>query len=464
MGSLIGYTYTTTVAEARASLAVSLNDPTNVFWGESELNFYLQEAIETWNCYARYFKTRGIMALNTGSRDISVLNIVAADPLGVVAPVISLSTSARKVLQGVLLHLLEINSSAFPAVGSLTGHISSTLLQDAFISSLNQLHQETGFYAALSTQVVSAGESRVTLPSNAGNVLRAEWRTLNSTIHPLTRTSKFEVNHWLKPQRATQRLPESYSIETSPAQQIDISPTSSDNGTLAMFHTITQELSGDLFTADQNFFWPSEWWWVVKYATLGKILSTNGPTLYPQMAEYYLRRAQMGVELMRSWTYLESAWIDECPIEIAAMGSEDLWRQAWRTSTSVSKLPRSILMVSANRGYIDRTNTSDPVSITVDTIRDSPTLTDSDPFPIAPEYLDYVLDYAQHLAVHKCGGQEFSASTPLLENFHMGAQRLNDKLQAGIQQTFSPAQRLREQRTVDEVDVELSQPNRTARR
>lgn len=456
-----GYDYSRTLLETRSLLSQRLNDTGMVFWSSSELDFYLREALSTWNCFSRYYKCRGTITLNASQRTVSVVNLTANTSdtdLTQIAP-ISISISARKILTGILFHLLEITSDSLPIVSDLTGHISSTLLQESIITSLNRVVQESSAYISTSQiSPVVAGSERISISSTIINILRAEWETLEGTITPLTRSSKFSQQHWLTPQQATQRFPENYSLETSPLLKLDLNPIPADNGKLNLFTVNSQSLSVDLFTENQLFFFLADWWWLVKYAALSKILSTDGPTLYPQMAQYYEQRTKQGIEMLKQWTYFESLTVNGLPLEIASTASADYWSQGWKNSTSTSGVPRSVNLLGANLGYLDRTNITDSLSLTVDSLRDAPQPTeDDDLFPIAPEHLNYLLDYAQHLASHKMGGSEFSSTMQLMESFLNGAQRVNDKLQANIEQLLPIAQvRLREQRRQEEPDLALT--------
>lgn len=462
--SIVGYDYTTTLTQARSILAQRLNDSSMVFWTTSELDFYLQEALSTWNCYSRYFKCRATLALTAGTRTFLVANSITPTPsAGSESPIATL-TSGQRILKSILLHLLETNTSTLISSGDLTSHYSATILDDSILTSLNNLILESQTVAVSGTiSGILAGQSKVPLTSSTANILRAEWQTVEGVVTLLTKASKFERNHFSSPFAATLGTPTSYAIETTPLLQIELSPTPDDSGTINLVTAVTHSPGTSLFTSDTSYVFPNEWWWLVKYGALAKLYSTDGPTNYPQLADYCKKRLMQGIEMLRAWTYIETAWAGELPVEISSVASGDYFRPLWKTSTTTKPL-RSLQMITANLGYLSETLydtngvTTAPTTLTLDLIRDSPAVTgdDANIIPVAPEHLNYLLDYAQHLASHKMGGSEFQSTLPLFENFLNGASRVNDKLQANILPFLPAPIRLKEQRTISEVDQALT--------
>jgi hypothetical protein len=71
--------------------------------------------------------------------------------------------------------------------------------------------------------------------------------------------------------------------------------------------------------------------------------------------------------------------------------------------------------------------------VTLDVVKNAPQPTGSDTVDIGREYIDVVLDYAQHLLAFKMGGAEFSYTQPYMTNLYTTAMQYNAKLRANGQ-------------------------------
>jgi hypothetical protein len=84
---------------------------------------------------------------------------------------------------------------------------------------------------------------------------------------------------------------------------------------------------------------------------------------------------------------------------------------------------------------------------------------DGDFVQLGREYLDALLNEAQHLAVFKSGGQEFADTVPLHQEFVKAAANYNDRLKAmqiylaaiGAQSNAETKARPRRESDVEEV-------------
>lgn len=125
--SMLGYDYNQwTLAQVRAKLQSRLNDPNGCFWGTTELNFYLQEALDAFSVYGRYFSAKATLLLPANTMEASLDSLTLTSGSGVESPV-SFAVSGQKILTSSLLHLLETRQTSIGAV-TLSGQFTSSLL------------------------------------------------------------------------------------------------------------------------------------------------------------------------------------------------------------------------------------------------------------------------------------------------------------------------------------------------
>lgn len=443
--SLLGFEYTQHIlAQVRDRLALRLNDPDNCFWSADELDNYLLESLDAWNLYARYFSVRATGTLTSGAHELDLSSLVTSKLNPVVgdttdAP-LSYSVSGQKILISCLLHLLETRNTTLTS-HTPTGHIDSDLLVNYISLAVNQFIQESFCYVnkreyPITAEALSDANGRYTLDENINNLVHVEHITLEGNIRTLRRVDIAQARNMSRTMWNAPGRPEYYALSTTSPLAMYLLPWPNDIATIRLYtveHTAGTE---DLFTVDENFTFPYEFWPAVKYLTLYKIYSTDGPTHYPQMADYCMQRYKEYVTLAREYSPLNFSWIEETPCYVSPFSEIDNMYPSWRNKSSVDldsggKLTNEISILSPNL-LVSHKKYSRDVSFSFDLIRNVPTFRATDGFPVGEDYLPYILDYAEHLATIKSGGAEFQSTLSLYDNFLVGAMRLNDKLAAGL--------------------------------
>lgn len=445
---LNGYGYTQhLVQDVQARLATRLNDPGNCFWSNAELLWYLQEALDCWGLYARYFSTRARLTVTAGDREINLSSAVTTAIDNTSEAALSFSVSGQKILTSCLLHLLETRSTDL-ATYTATGHISTDLLNQYIAISVNQFLQESFSFVTLreyplTSAVLSSNSGLFPLDQKINNIVCAEHISLEGNVRTLRRVSLNEAKNLRSNIWNSQSRPEFYHLETTPMLQMYLLPWPNDLATLRLYTVEHTTLDVNLYTTNQSFAMPYEFWWGVKMLTLYKVYSTDGPTSYPQMAEYCLKRYKEAVSLARDYSAINFAWAEEKPMHLSPLNEFDNMYSGWRNKAAIDldaggKLDKSLGVMSPNKLFL-RSKYNRDISLSFDLVRNAPTLTTTNDFPVGEDYLGYILDYAEHLACLKMGGKEFADSMPLYESFLSGAMRLNDRLKGAIASLNSPA-------------------------
>lgn len=433
--ALVGFTYDQlTLSQVRSRLAARLNDPDNCFWSADELDTYLQESLDTWGLYARYFSNRELGTLTAGEHELD-LSLLTNSPL-------SFSISGQKILRSILLHLIETRSTDLAAY-TPTGHISANLLNNYISLAFNQFIQESYSYVnkreyPITSAVLANNSGIFPISSAINNLVRVEHISIEGNIRTLHRTSLQDLrNLSLSGWNSTGR-PSYYALDTSSPLHIYLSPWPNDLATLRLYTIEHSPLTVSLLTTDQSWNLPYEFWPAVKYLALYKIYSTDGPTKYDSMADYCLRRYKEYVSLARVYSPINFAWVEEQPMYPSSFADFDHLYTNWRNGTAVNldsggKLDKTLGILSPNKVF-SRKKYSRNVSLSFDLCVNAPTLTSTSYFPVAEDYLSYILDYAEHLATTKIGGKEFMETLTLYASFISGAMRFNDKIKASLGQ------------------------------
>ena len=82
---------------------------------------------------------------------------------------------------------------------------------------------------------------------------------------------------------------------------------------------------------------------------------------------------------------------------------------------NVPGVPGQILVGGRNIFALAPMADAGPYGLTFDVLQNAPV--NQDPVQVAPEALDAILGYAQHVGMLKLGGAEFAATSPLLDGF-----------------------------------------------
>lgn len=461
--SMLGYDYNQwTLAQVRAKLQSRLNDSNGCFWGTTELNFYLQEALDAFSVYGRYFSAKATLLLPANTMEASLDSLTLTSGSGVESPV-SFAVSGQKILTSSLLHLLETRQTSIGAV-TLSGQFTSSLLNSYISLAVNQFLQDTSIFIQKkvypSSPDIISDQGYYTLPSDVSNLARFLWTTPDGTTYPVMRQDSEFVNMldptaWSRP-----GIPLHWSVATNNSRRIYVQPYPSDVGTTTLYYIPQVPSTIDLFSGDYTYTLPYEFWFAVKYLVLYRIYSTDGPTSYPSLAQYCAQRYSQLIQLARDWTCIDDGWSEEEPMFISNLSSFDQMYPTWLNRPSkdlevTSSKPDTVFATyGSNRIFFPRKYTRD-TSYTFDIARNVPTLSDTDYFPVGEDFLPSILDYAEHLSLLKCGGLEFSQSMSLLNSFYSACARINSRITANIpiDQSRAVSQWTRE-RVVNEFDTQ----------
>lgn len=398
-----------------------------MYWSDAELGLYLVESLRTWNTFSWCFRDRGLIQ--------TVADQAFYDPKDTL-----LGASSEKILDRTILdqdlaaeiqyHLLEpANDWSSSTAWSGTEMFSMADIQQALQRRKNQFLLETSQVIAESKLPVGAGVDRISLPDTTVDLRRAVWIEMNgaaeSTYTNLWRTDDFQLSSFASTINLTPGVPQVYSVATMPETEIRLSPPTNAPGKLDIL-AISTGTPLDLTTgARLNVLNDSAH--VIKWGALADLLGREGPAMDKARADYCQQRWTAGVEMAKITPTVLSGYINDRSANLGSLFDLDINNPNWQGS---SGSPEVIAL--SGPALIGLSPRPDGIySITLDVVRNAivPVL-DSDYLQVGREYLDSILDCAQHLAAFKMGGTEFKDSIALYQRFMKAAIRFNDRLKA----------------------------------
>jgi hypothetical protein len=411
----VAYTHTT-LAVFKAMLAARLSDTGMVYWVDAELEEYIKEALQTWGLVTGYWRDSGTFNTNSSAAlyDISTLTNADGDSL------LSYTVTDRTLSTVIQYHLLE------PATGSTwTGSEQFTLAdvtgaltrrRDAFLI-------DGEVRLTRSTPALPAGAKTIDLSEDIQAVRRMAWTSVAGVTYPLFPEDIDSQRNYSNSFLNTQGIPVTYSSSTVAPARYVIAPPPNQPGTL----DILSINSGTTLSAQGVVVGvPDDMCWIVKWGALADMLGKEGPGQDLPRSYFCERRYRMGVELSKVYPTVINAQINGIDLSTDAITNFDRYNLNWQSSTGVPQFVGSL------RNYIALSPGPNGIySVLLDVVRKTPLPADDDDYiDVGKEYLNAILDYAEHLAAFKCGGEEFRHTLRAADNFFTAALAYNQRLAA----------------------------------
>lgn len=417
----------TTWAQLKTALALRLTDPNNLYWTDGELGLYLTETLRTWNVLTGFYRDTGTLNTTSAVPFYDLTTLTNGDD----TPLLSYTATDQTIVKYIQYHLLE------PVTGnSWTGSEQFTLsdITNAIQKRLNQLLADTGCVVTRTNNIALAANVPSLFLSDKIIAIR-RLAFIDGTVgavHPLLPTDILSQRNFASENLYTPGDVYTYSSASARPTEIIFVPPSSQPGTLDLVAVQTGAILDP--TTGVLLGIPDDYIWAIKWGALADLLAKDGPANDHPRSAYCERRYQLGVELLKIAPTVVNAEINGVSLDTDSLTNMDAFNSNWQTSLS---LPDSIATI---RTLTALSPCPDGVySIEFDVVAKAPipagilnqtTLNDSDYVQIGREQLDAVIDYAEHLATFKMGGDEFRSTLKGAENFFNAALAYNERLTA----------------------------------
>lgn len=377
-----------------------LFDPNHVFWTEAEKTRILYESNRTFAAHTNFYRDEFTFPTiaNTTWYDLTAVT-------NTLRPYTVTDLDLIKLIQN---HLLEPDSG-FTWTGSL--QFSTTDLVQAISRRRDQLLYDTGCRITQALTATSSGI--VTLADNVIDIRRIGW--LPGSVYsamPLFPDDRWSLTSYERP--ATLSVPSAYFRSTEPPLSFrpDVDPPVSGNWDILTVNSgpALNNVSSVILQI------PDDWCWVVKWGAMADLLSRDSQARDTLRAQYCESRYAQGVEVLKRAPALLGAKIGSSILDIDAVQNQDDYNPTWQAATATQ--PNLLLTTGLN--VVAMSPKPNAVyNITSIVLRNTPLPTNpvSDYFQFGESDYDAILDYAEHLALFKCGGAEFAQSMPLFKNF-----------------------------------------------
>lgn len=398
------------------------------FWTDAEIGRAIHESLKTWNSAAQYWRGRG--TFNT-------TNNVGIVDLGPVLDNAGFKLLERNATDGSVIETIcDALMEPAPIAGVWQGTDKFTFndVKLALEWAVNDFLVRTSCVVLSYTQAVGvippAGRLVLT-EENISDIRRADWLSLtDSRRHHLWRVDEWGLNAQQRLWSTNAAEPENYSITSVDPLIVQLAPVPVNGGT---FEAQIVRSNANLDGINTLLSIPKDFTWVVKWGALAILLTNDGQVRDPERGAYATQRYEEGVAIATgSAASVLQAEINGIPVQVESVVELDTTRPNWRSETATQ--PQQLAMNGLNLLSMAPTPNAGPYSITMDVVRNAPLpVNPADFIQVGKEYIDYVLNYAQHLLSFKMGGAEFAYTQPYLQEMYTAALQYNAKLRANGQ-------------------------------
>jgi hypothetical protein len=406
----------TTLAQLRALLAARLHDSSYVFWLSDELDRLLGEAIRTWTALTSYRRERATVSTSAGTAFYELQTEIPS--------LLGYALTDSSLVYDIQYHLLE---AATGNSWSGTDQFTLSDVTNALQRVRDQFLLDTGLVITDSEVAVgpSPPEGRVSLPDTVIAVRRLVWEPVTGSWSVLWKSDERAETSFSQVWSVDPAKPASFSVMSTRPVEVQLSPHPSDSGTLHLLSVSTGSTLDP--TTGVVVGLPDDWTWAVKFGALADLLGKDGPAKDAQRSEYCAARYSQAVQLASSAPSVLHCEVNGVPLVPTSLQELDAFMPGWEGKSR----GRPDTFSLAGHNLIAVSPVPDGVySLTVDVVRKTGSLSSSTQIQVGREHLDAILDYAEHLAVFKCGGQEFASTSQHLERFLTAAKSYNAKITA----------------------------------
>lgn len=398
-----------------AGLGSRLSDPLsgNSHYALAEAQGYVIDALRLWNALTGYWRARDIFpAQGPGVRWYDLTTVLVNSSL--VQSVTDAQLLGR--LSGML---LEVPGTDQFSPGAILAAL--TRRRDQFLG-------DSACY--LSAQVIPMGATpvgRVTLPGGILDIRRLAWvdgTTTPPTSYALSREDEFTVGKF-SPDWFLPGIPTAYVTSVTLTFVIQVTPSPRVPGSLDIVSVSVGPTLTGLGVAVGV---PDDLAMALVWGAMADLLGGDQPQSDPLRATYAEGVYQEFVSLARGAATVLQVQVDGVPALLGTVAEEDAFNSGWENSPG---LPSRVVLAGANLVALSPPSAAGAESITVDLVTRAPI--PSDPaadLGLSGDLGDVILDYAEHEALWKQGGQEFAASATLRQRFLAKAVQANSKLRA----------------------------------
>jgi hypothetical protein len=241
----------------------------------------------------------------------------------------------------------------------------------------------------------------------------------------LWRESEWGMNSFLPDWQRTQGdIPVVYSVAATPPITMQLAPIPG-NGWLELE---TVDAGAALTLNGVTLGIPDDWVWALKWGVLADLLSRDAEAKDAERAAYCEQRYRAAVEAAGLYPSVIQLFVNNIRVPVNSVFDMDAYSGNWEDGTSNYPTIGGIMGRNLLALYPSPTGYE---TVVADMVAPIPIPTsDGDTLQIPPDVIPVLLDYAQHLASFKMGGDEFNVTAQQFKNLIIAAAEYNSRLKS----------------------------------
>lgn len=438
------YTHTT-LSQAINSLSLRLEDPGNIHWSVAELTAYVVEALRFWQSLTAFYRERQLFNTVLGASFYDLAALLTANNA------FNYNVTDRAEISVMLYHLLEPQLVGAPLAWTGTDQFNLPQVAGALQRRRDRFLGDTGVIvnrAILNSPAPPI--SRILLPITTLDVRRAAWFSPDAALtwDSITQTWAQDQDTWdsssdnstpiwrddelgagsFTPgwEQDPDNPPRAFSVSLTPPVQMQLIPPPATNGQIDVV-LVSSGPSLDPANVATLLSVPDDLSPGVKWGALADLLSADGQARDRVRAEYCEKRYAEAVELAGMLPSALEIQVNNVTLDTGSVFDLDAYMPEWQNSHAA---PTFAGLVGRNMLGLGLTPDA-AYSVTVDLVRNMPVpAAPTDYLQVGLDQVDPILDYAQHLACFKMGGNDFLRTMPLYQNLLRAAALQNSRIKA----------------------------------
>lgn len=400
-----------TLTQALAALQGRLQNST--YWSIAELTLYLQDALRFWNALTETWRLDYVLTPQTTPNVWNNLGTLAGNPRLRTVTDADLYTRMQYML-------LEPPTGAGVWTGSSQFDLAS--MQYTLDKCRNEVIQAAACNMAVLALPSTPNTQYVAFPDTTLEPVRTRFIPATGYGNPiwLSREDSASFQFWEPNHNQTTAVPGAWDVLSRPILSLAVDTPPNVPGS---YESIVIQ-SGTAFAppAATLLGVPDDWSFLPMFGALAVLLGSEPTRSDPKRAAYCRQRYEQGLTIIRQANWLVNAAGEGGSTDILSMAMADQYEPGWDSpgTTGWSEI------IVAGMDFL-----AAPYDTSVNL-----SLVGNMPFPasgagylqIPRDVADVVLDYAQHLALFKQGGNYFDATMPLYQGFVKAAQETNGRL------------------------------------
>lgn len=408
------YTYVS-MAQAETDLANRLFDPTFQFWPAAEIDLYLTEALRTWNALTSFWRAEFVFPLVENQWWYDIPNLP-----NTLRPY---TVTDKDLVDEITAHLLEPTLATYPLTWTGSAQFSVTDILGAIQRRRDETLAATDCAISRSLIAYNFVTRRTNLPDNVIDIRRVAWFPDPAFLIPLTTLKKSDdwAEQAFHRSDSTQIGPNTYRQSAQPPLAFDVDILPSVSG---QYEVLTVNAGNPLSSNNSTLLGiPDDWTWIIKWGALADLLGRESNAKDPLRAQYCRQRFEEGLGLLMNASAVLAARINDQPVLVDGVRNGDDFQPRWQALAAST--PKTVYTAGLNLIAFAPKPDAMPYSATLSVVQNMPIGAN---IQVDRGDYDAILDYAQHLALFKAGGQEFAETVIMYQRFLKRASLYNSKL------------------------------------